>query len=146
MKREILSATLKPIKKAKRVAEWILRTFQTRGDESLKPLWKSLLEPILDYCSQLWSSHKTADIQALELVHHSFTRQISGLWGMDYWTRLWSLSMYSQQRMRERYIIIYVWKILQEIMPNPSIGAGIVPFYADYTGCQCVKWTLQPGT
>ena len=42
----------------------------------------------------------------------------------DYWERLTSLKLYSLQRRRERYKILYVWKILQNIVPN--IGeAGI---------------------
>ena len=122
------------VKKANRVAGWILRTFQTRRDECLLPLWKSLVQPILDYCSQLWSPHNTADIQALESVLRSFTRQISGLQDMDYWSRLQALKLYSQQRRRERYVIIYVWKILEEIVPSPSNSAGIVPRYSASIG------------
>ena len=60
---------------------------------------------------------------------------------MDYWTRLQTLEMYSQQR-RERYIIIYVWKVLEQRVSNPSNCAGIEPHYADRTGRQCVRWTL----
>ena len=31
--------------------------------------------------------------------------------GLDYWERLQSLGMFSQERRRERYFIIFVWKI-----------------------------------
>ena len=50
--------------------------------------------------------------------------------------------MYLQQRRREWYIIIYIWKVLEHRVPNPSKGASIVPHYADRTGRQCVRWTL----
>ena len=37
-----------------------------------------------------------------------------------YWERLHSLRLYSLERRRERYRIIYVWKILENIVPNLS--------------------------
>ena len=40
-----------------------------------------------------------------------FTSHISVMEGLDYWERLHSLGMYSQERRRERYLIIFVWKI-----------------------------------
>ena len=38
--------------------------------------------------------------------------------GLDYWDQLKLLNLYSLQRRRERYICIYVWKILEGIVPN----------------------------
>merc|ERR1712055_1109856 len=43
------------IKKALQKSGWILRTFKTRDKYYLKTLWLSLVQPIQDYCSQLWS-------------------------------------------------------------------------------------------
>ena len=40
---------------------------------------------------------------------------------LDYWDQLKSLSMYSLQRRRERYLCIYVWKMLEGIVPNFGI-------------------------
>ena len=37
---------------------------------------------------------------------------------MNYWERLRSLKMYSQQRQLERYRMIYTWKILEGLVPN----------------------------
>ena len=42
-----------------------------------------------------------------------FTSQIAGLEELDYWDRLTKLRMYSQERRRERYRIIFIWKVLQ---------------------------------
>ena len=36
--------------------------------------------------------------------------------GLDYWERLASLLIYSQERRRERYSIIFVWKIAQKLV------------------------------
>merc|ERR1712015_141099 len=41
--------------KCMRLVYWILRTFQTRRKDPLLKLYKSLVVPRLDYCSQLWS-------------------------------------------------------------------------------------------
>ena len=39
----------------------------------------------------------------------------------NYWDRLSIMKLYSVQRRHERYRIIYIWKILQGIVPNPGI-------------------------
>ena len=36
--------------------------------------------------------------------------------GKDYWERLASLSLYSQERRRERYQIIFLWKVAQGLV------------------------------
>ena len=89
--------------KAKRIAGWILRKFYSRDGECLMTLWRALVQPILDYCSQLWSPYKAMDIQALESVQRLYTRQIRGMKEFSYWERLRRLGLYSQQRQRERY-------------------------------------------
>ena len=103
---------------ARNMCAWILRTFQSRSEELMMTLWKSLVLPILDYCSQLWSPSKTGQIQEIEDIQKSFTRKIRSQNRSNYWERLNSLKLYSLQRRRERYRILYVWKILQNIVPN----------------------------
>ena len=76
-------------------------------------IWKSLIQCKLDYCSQLWSPADQASISRLESVARHFTAQVAGLADLDYWERLKSLRMYSQERRRERYRIIFIWKVLQ---------------------------------
>ena len=41
-------------------------------------------------------------------------------WTIDIWERLCSLRWYSLERRRERYRIIYAWKILENLVPNLS--------------------------
>ena len=54
----------------------------------------------------------------LEQVQRDFVKRIKGLSDLDYWQQLKSLSLYSLQRRRERYLIIYMWKILEGHAPN----------------------------
>ena len=81
-------------------------------------LWKSLVVPILDYCSQLWSPSKVGEIQQLEDIQKAFTRKIQTDTKVDYWERLQKYHLYSLERRRERYQIIYMWKILEGMVPN----------------------------
>ena len=105
---------------AKNMCSWILRTFHSRSPELMLTLWKSLVLPILDYCSQLWSPSKIGEIQQIEDVQKAFTRKIWSSNRKDYWDRLRTFGLYSLQRRRERYRIIYVWKVLEGLVPNLS--------------------------
>ena len=58
-----------------------------------------------------------SDIQKLESTQRAFTRYISGCRGLGYWDRLKVLNL-SLQRLRERYIIIHVFKTQKGIAPN----------------------------
>jgi len=106
------------VKSSNMMCGWILRTFLTREAAPLLTLWKSMVLAKLDYCCQLWNPHKKGDIQALENVQRSFIRKISGLQHLNYWEKLHELRLYSLQRRRERYMIIYTWKILEGSAPN----------------------------
>ena len=87
---------------ARNMCSWILRTFESRSPDLMLTLWKSLVMPILDYCSQLWSPSKVGDIQQIEQIQKSFTRKIRFDSRKDYWERLEQCHLYSLQRRRER--------------------------------------------
>ena len=88
---------------ANRLVGWALRTFRRRSRLVMLTIWKSLVQSKLDYTSQLWSPADQSSIGELESVARHFTAQISGMEGLDYWQRLSALSLYSQERRRERY-------------------------------------------
>ena len=104
--------------KTKDMSSWILRTFTTRDRYVMLTLWKSLVLPHFDYCSQLWSPSSINLIQSLESIQRSFLKKIEGLNSLNYWDQLKTLKLYSLQRRRDRYRIIYVWSILEGITPN----------------------------
>ena len=74
-------------------------------------------------------------------MQRSFTRQITGLRDSDYWERLNKLGLYSQQRRRERYRAIYIWKILENQVPNPTPSA-LQPYISERTGRKCSRRAL----
>ena len=68
---------LEVIKKVKIMTGWILRTFKSRDKNCMLTLWKSLVLPKMEYCSQLWAPIKKGDIQNLEqLQQWSFIRKL----------------------------------------------------------------------
>ena len=85
---------------------WILRTFRTRDRFPLLILWKSLVRPILDYCSQLWCPTAPGQINTIEKVQVNYFKKIIGMQDLDYWEQLKDLKVTSLQRRRERYVCI----------------------------------------
>ena len=99
---------------------WILRTIHSRETTTMVTLLKSLVLSQLDYASQLWSSHLLKSIYLIEKVQRSFTKHITGIQNKSYDERLKLLNLYTVQRRRDRYQIIYLWKIIEELVPNLS--------------------------
>ena len=83
---------------ANRLVGWALRTFRRRSKLVMMTIWKSLIQSKLDYCSQLWSPTDQAAISKLESIARHFTAQIAGVQDLDYWDRLKTLKLYSQER------------------------------------------------
>ena len=86
-----------------------------------------MVQPKLDYCSVLWSPSDQASIARLESVARHFTSQVAGMGELDYWDRLTSLQMASQERRRERYSIIFVWKIAEQLVKGYSVSFSTNP-------------------
>ena len=106
------------VEKGKIQASWVMRAFATRETKPLLILYKSLVLPHLEYCSQLWSPSGIGNIRKLEEIQRSYTSKVLGVSGLDYWERLKKLNLFSLERRRDRYTILYVYKILIGIVPN----------------------------
>ena len=127
---------------ASKLAGWGLRSFRRRSKGTMKTLWQSLIQPKMDYCSQLWSPSDQDSITKLEAVQRHFTSKVKGMEDMSYWERLHALNLYSQERRRERYLIVFLWKISQNLVNGYSViftnsarrGRLLVP----------TKWLLVP--
>ena len=109
------------VAKANKMAGWVLRVFDSREKQPMLTLLKTLIIPLLEYCCPVWSPTDQGSIFLLEKVQRSFTKRIFGLSHLHYWDRLTHLKLYSLHRRRERYIVIYIWKILHDLVPNPGI-------------------------
>ena len=112
---------------ANKLAGWALRSFQRRSKHVMLTIWKTMIQPKLDYCSVLWSPSDQASIARLESVSRHFTSQVAGMTDLDYWDRLSALHMYSQERRRERYGVIFIWKIAQQLVQGYSMDFATNP-------------------
>ena len=111
----------KVVKKVRQKVGWILRTFFSRSTEILKQLLKTLVQCHIDYCSQLYMPGQAKSMQAIEKLMYDYTSRIPEFREQNYWMRLSSLKMNSQERRMERYRIIYIWKVLESLVPNCGV-------------------------
>ena len=130
-------------KRCSNLTGWILRTFTTRETITMMTLFKSLVLSRLDYASQLWSPHLLKSIYLIEKVQRSFTKHITGIKNKPYDERLKLLNLYSVQRRRDRYQIIYLWKIIEGLVPN--LSAPITCTYSERRGRSCVVSHVNMG-
>ena len=113
---------------------WVLGVFRDRSSLTMLTLFKSMVRSKLEYYCPLWSPTAVSDILKLEKVQRVFTSKVNRCRDLPYCERLKCLRILeSLQRRRERYIIIYIWKILnhnylanKETMtlglPSPTLG------------------------
>ena len=126
-----LHTPIKGTKKANKVS------FTPRDSTTLMTLFNALILSRLDYCSRLWSPHLIRQIiTQIKKVQRSFTKFTTGMRDCSYSNRLSLLRLYSLQRRRECYCIIYVWKIIEDLVPNFS--KPIVCTYSERRGRYCV--------
>ena len=96
----------------------ILRTFITRDAELMIKLFNTYIRSRLEYCCSVWSPNAKGDINKIERIQKNFSSKIDGMEGLDYHQRLKELRMYSLERRRERYLIIYAWQMLEGLKEN----------------------------
>ena len=120
--------------KGKQVAGWILRLVQSRSEETVMLLYKTYVRPHLEYSCCLWSPNKIKNIADLEGIQRSITAKIRDMEEHDYYQRLKKLDLMSLQRRRERYDLIQMWKIQNNIIPN---DLGISFYKTSRHGWKC---------
>ena len=116
-----LSHIEKTVAAGNRLVGWALRSFSRRSRQVMLTIWKTVVQPKLDYCSVLWSPSDQGSISRLESIARHFSAQVSGMEDKDYWERLDELHMYSQERRRERYSIIFLWKLAQQLVSGYTV-------------------------
>ena len=88
-------------------------------------MWKAYIQPILDYGCQLWAPTKQIEIKKLEDVFKKISARAQQYnpqsQKLHFWERLLQYDVRSQQRRHERFKIICIWKILENLSPNFQI-------------------------
>ena len=129
----------KVCKKVRQKCGWINRTFYTRNPRFMRHMWNTLVQPHVDYCSQLWAPSIGPELEKVEGLLRNYTSKIPSIRHLSYWERLNTLKMNSEQRRIERYRIIYIWKILENLVPN----CGIMQTSNDRLGRTCKMSKLK---
>ena len=117
--------------KARQYMGIILRTFKSRKTEVMLPLLKSLVRSQVEYACPIWSPTDSASIKKIEEIQRKFTSKFQRFRTYDeelgmticnvtYEERLKALKLHSLQRRRERYLIMYMYKIKIGLVPNPG--------------------------
>ena len=132
------------VKGAQIMSAWVLRTFVTRETGPMLTLLKSLIRNTAEYASVLWSPTDITNISNIENIQRRFTSKFSqfrkyneelGYYEctVDYWQRLKQLKIYSLERRRERYMIMYMHQIHSGLVPD-------LGFLSDYNKRTATKY------
>lgn len=103
---------LNSVKSANKILGLISRTLEYKSADTVIPLYKSLVRPILEYASQFWSPFLIKDIECLERVQRRATKLIPGIRNMSYENRLKFLNLTTLESRRTRCDLIQLYKIL----------------------------------
>ena len=125
------------------ISGMLLRTFQTREPEVMLKLFHTYIRSKMEYCCSVWSPTLQGEINELERLQKMFTSKIQGMEDLDYHQRLERLKLYSLERRRERYLIIYAWQMLEEIKVN-YLGLKTSKYGRSRTIWSCpVRWSYR---
>ena len=108
------------VKKARNRLSWVLSVFRSRSILTIKTLFASMVRPLLEYSCVVWNPSKVSEISLIEGVQRTATAKIDSIKHLNYWDRLSHLKLMSLQRRRERYILMYMYKILHNYVPNDN--------------------------
>ena len=99
----------------------IKHTFLSLDPSSLVQLYKAIVRPSLEYCSQVWHPRLKKDHQKLEKVQRRATKCLTDLKDCSYSERLVKLKVPSLSYRRHRADLIQTFKIvkgLEDIQPS----------------------------
>ena len=103
------------ISKANQRVGLIKRTFSRLSCKSLKILYKSLVRPILEYCSTIWYPLYKYDIVEIEKVQRRATKLAPSIKELPYEERLKKLNLTTLYYRRNRADVLQVYRIINKI-------------------------------
>ena len=105
--------------KANRILGMIKRSIVYKNQQVMLQLYKSLVRPLVEYCTVAWAPHYQKDKLQIEQVQRRFTRLIPKMKQLDYHTRLQLLGLWSLEERRIRADLIQVFKMLRGLSAPP---------------------------
>ena len=105
----------KMVSKANQRVGLIKRTFSKLNINSFKILYKSLVRPILEYCSVIWAPLYKTDALEIEKIQRRATKLVPELRELSYPDRLRKLNLTTLAYRRQRTDILQVFRIIKQI-------------------------------
>ena len=122
------------VKKATSMFAVIRRIFHHLNEETLIPLYKSLVRTHLDYASSVWAPYRMKHVELIEGVQRRATKQLPGTKNLTYAERLRRLKVPTLSYRRVRGDMIEVYKIIMIISGKYDAKAGnFIKMHADNT-------------
>ena len=75
-------------KKANQILGLIKKSYTSRDETTISPLYKALVRPILEYGNVIWGPFYQADIKMIESVQRRATKLVPRLYHLPYEERL----------------------------------------------------------
>jgi ribonuclease P/MRP protein subunit RPP40 len=91
----------------------IKRTITCKNIANIMNFYKTLVRPILDYCSAIWNPYQKQDITKLEKVQRRATKMITGLRNLPYRERYRRCKLMTLEERRRRYDLLEMFKIMK---------------------------------
>ena len=83
------SINCKKVSKACQIVIYLIkRNIKNRSKEGMLILYKTLVRPLIDYCSQVWRPYLKKDINSLEKIQKRYTKMVEGCKNLKYEQRL----------------------------------------------------------
>ena len=92
---------------ANRIVGIIKHTFSRINIDMFRILFKSLVRPILEYCSSAWSPHTTVSARKIEQIQCRATKMVENVKDMSYSDQLHIIGIPTLRRLRTYMIQVY---------------------------------------
>ena len=93
----------------------IRRKISNKSKEGMLILYKTLVRPIVDYCTPVWRPYLRKDVNKIEKIQKRFTKMIFECRGQNYEKRLLTLGLTTLEDRHYRADMIQVFNILNNI-------------------------------
>ncbi|CAG2248857.1 unnamed protein product [Mytilus edulis] len=103
------------VNKAQRVLALIRISFDYLEKDMFIILYKSIIRPLLEYSTTVWSPYLKKDIRRIEKIQRRATKLVPSIRMLSYVERLRALGLPTLEYRRDRYDMIQVYKALHGI-------------------------------
>ena len=110
-------------KKAQGICGLILRHLSSRNIEIYKKAFVSLVRPIVEYASSVWSPYSIHDVNLIESVQRTYTRRVfrkCKLPPVNYENRLRKLELDTLEVRRVKADLVLTYKIVKGLIDLPE--------------------------